>query len=186
MHASWETVQHLIIETSALSTYIPGTMKPMMISLILLLAAQIVAAPRPGDPEFSLEFLRNFDTEIAGLLDAYLEAVPECPLREDTPVRLWVIDTAWIRANGALETALSIDTRGFGSDFPVLEWETYLSASGDYLEVFGTVQKAYHLVPPPDGPGSLELEMHLLRADSLWRMAELNLYERLAEEGYHE
>lgn len=186
MHAAAETVQHRIIETSAVSTYIPGIMKPMMKSLILLLAAGSAAAPRTGDLEFSLEFLRNFDTEVASLLDAYLEAVPECPIREDTPVRLWVIDTAWIRTSGALETALSIDTRGAEAGFPVPEWEDYLSATGDYLEAFGTVQEAYHSVPPPDGPGSLGLEADLLRADSLWRVAEFNLYERLAEEGYHE
>lgn len=135
---------------------------------------------------FSLDFLRNLDIEVAGLLDAYLEAVPECPARPDTPIRLWVLDVAWLRVNGALDTALELDSTSFDPYFPSQEWEAYLQASGDCLAVFGTISETYHLDSVPDSMRCIELETDLLRADSLWRVAESNLFMRLAEEGYHE
>jgi hypothetical protein len=135
---------------------------------------------------FFLDFLRDLDIEVAGLLDAYLEAVPECPVRSDTPIRLWVLDVAWLRVSGILDTALELDSHAFGPDFPSREWEVYLQASSSFLTVFGTISETYHLDSVPDSTRCIELETDLLRADSLWRETESNLFLRLAEEGYHE
>jgi hypothetical protein len=161
-------------------------MRHVCVALLMLASAPPVGSVQMDASSFSLEFLQNLDIEVAGLLDAYLEAVPECPAREDTPIRLWVLDVAWLRVSGALDTALELDSSCFRPDFPLQEWEAFLQASGDCLAVFGTISETYHSDSVPGTIRCIELETDLLRADSLWRVAEFTLFERLVEEGYHE
>lgn len=174
------------IETHPVPDYIPRAMRTVAALLLLLLAVPSSGRAQTEGTAFPLVFLRDLDNEVAGLLDAYLEAVPECPARADTPIRLWVLDVAWLRADGARSTAMALDTREFGPDFPAPEWEAYLLASGALLDVFGSIAEAYHSDSVPGEMLCIGLETDLLLADSLWRAAELTLFERLAEEGYHE
>jgi hypothetical protein len=175
-----------LIETPPDSSYIDHQMRSIFAAVFMLASAPPVGSVQTDDHSFSLVFLRDLDIEVAGLLDAYLEAVPECPARADTPIRLWVLDVAWLRVSGALDTALRLDSTGFAPDFPLQEWEAYLQAAGDCLAVFGTISETYHSDSVPGMMRCIELETDLLRADSLWRVAEFSMFERLAEEGYHE
>jgi hypothetical protein len=161
-------------------------MKNVLAVFLLVMSAPPAESVQAAGSSFSLEFLRDLDIEVAGLLDAYLEAVPECPARADTPIRLWVLDVAWLRVGGVLKTAMELDTLGFGTGFPMQEWVLYLQASGTFLDLFGSISETYHSDSVPESQRCIDLETDLLRADSLWRVAEFNLFERLAEEGYHE
>jgi len=158
----------------------------VLVAMLLLTAPVPSASAQPPSAGFQLAFLRDIDVEIAGLLDAYLEAVPECPVRADTPVRPWVLDVALLRVGGAIETAAGLDVSSFGDPFPVTEWEDYLLTAADLRDVFRAISETCHSDSVPDSLTSIGLEGDLLRADARWREAESRLYERLAEEGYHE
>jgi len=161
-------------------------MNQIRICVTTLLLA-LLAWPSSGlaVEEFSLEFLLALDREVSGLLGAYLEAVPECPVRNDTPIRLWVLDAAWLRTRAVLDEAKDIE-HDAASEFPVHYWEVYLTRSREYLEVFGSLQRRYHEDTLPDSALCVQMELQILEADSLWSIAELNLFVRLTEEGYNE
>lgn len=149
-----------------------------MILLFLPVEAQ---TSETGIPEpHIMQFIVNFDREISGLLDAYLEAVPECPVYPDTPVRLWVLDLAWIRADAAINEAESL--RAVFPDSIAEVWSSYLNSSKEYLRVFSVIQRTYHQIDVPESSICLELEHELLIADSIWRIEEINLFELFTEE----
>ncbi len=156
-------------------------MKAIMYIFVLgLLPVEIYAAQTVIPEPAIMQFIVNFDREISGLLDAYLEAVPECPVYPDTPVRLWVLDLAWIRADAAICEAETLVT--VFSDSIAVAWLSYLDSSAAYLRVFSEIQRTYHETPVPDHSVSIELEDELLIADSLWRYYEMNLFKMFTEE----
>ncbi len=129
-----------------------------------------------------LDVIVNFDREMAGLLDAYLEAVPECPITPETPVRMWLLDAAWLRAAAALDTAETLDIH-LNSSYNLAEaWTSFLNSSQQYLNVFRTIQTTYHEDILPDSEVCIELENQLLEYDSLWSLEEAVFFELLAEE----
>ena len=152
----------------------------MGISIALL--TTLVVAPiiqTDADPYFII-VVDRMDREMSGLLDAYLEAVPECPVREDTPVRIWLLDLAWLRATSSMRAAAS---------YPLPEkegleeaWSTYLKTSAEFLSVFRNVRDVYSEGLFSDSSLSLELERRLISADSLWQTAEVHLLNTFAEE----
>lgn len=176
-----------VIETGYPSTYIPDAMKTIMTFALWVLPA-LLALPSPGaaDEVFTLDFLLTLDREVSGLLDAYLEAIPECPVRMDTPLRLWVLDAAWLRTRAVLDHAASVYPVDDPPGFPVGSWDAFLAESEGYLDVFRSIQVSYHEESFPDSVQSVEMELRILEADSVWRNAELELFTRLAEEGFHE
>ena len=176
-----------VIETGYSSTYIPDAMKTRMTFALLVLPA-LLTLPSSGaaDEAFTLDFLLTLDREVSGLLDAYLEAIPECPVSMDTPLRLWVLDAAWLRTRAVLDHAASVLPGDDPPVFPMESWEAYLARSEGYLDVFRSIQVSYHEEPIPDSIHSVEMELRILEADSVWRNAEQELFTRLAEEGFHE
>jgi hypothetical protein len=156
-------------------------MKTILSTLILVLLPVEGHAAQTRIPEpHIMQFIVNFDREISGLLDAYLEAVPECPVYSDTPVRLWVLDLAWIRADAAINEAEILVT--VFTDSTAAAWLSYLSSSAAYLRAFSDIQRTYHETVVPDPSVCIELENELLLADSLWRIDEMNLFELFTEE----
>ncbi len=156
-------------------------MKTMLFILVLgLLPAEIYAAQTMIPEPAIMQFIVNFDREISGLMDAYLEAVPECPVYPDTPVRLWVLDLAWIRADAAISEAETLVT--VFSDSIAEAWSSYLDSSTEYLRAFSEIQRTYHETVVPDHSVCIELENELLIADSLWRHYEMNLFKMFTEE----
>lgn len=149
-----------------------------MIILTLTLLSSAVAA---GFGE--MDVLVNTDREVAGLLDAYLEGVPECPVRPDTPLRVWVLDLAWLRADAAIDELAAIDMAPSLPDTMDFAWTDFVSSSRRLFDVFTEVREAYHGPEMPDSQLCIELEGRLIRADSVWRSAERVLFELLAEEG---
>ena len=125
----------------------------------------------------------NTDREVAGLLDAYLEAVPECPVRPDTPIRVGVLDLAWLRADAAMEQLDGLDIARHIPDTMAYVWTEYIASTRRLLDVFTEVQEAYHGPVLPESLLCMELEDRLIRADSIWRRSERALFELLAEEG---
>ncbi len=166
---------------SVQNPYICSMMKKILSILILVLlpAAGDAALIRVPEPQI-MQFIVNFDREISGLLDAYLEAVPECPVYPDTPVRLWVLDLAWIRADAAISEAETLIT--VFSDSTEVVWLSYLDSSAEYLRVFSKIQRTYHQTDVPDSSICIELENELLIADSLWRIDEMKFFELFTEE----
>jgi hypothetical protein len=122
----------------------------------------------------------RMDREMSGLLDAYLEAVPECPVREDTPVRIWLMDLAWLRASGTVRESSGI--RLYLSGDLLAAWQTYLKNSSRYLTLFRSVRDVYNRDDLPDSSLSLELETQLMDMDSLWHESEALLLNIYAEE----
>lgn len=114
--------------------------------------------------------------EMAGLLDGYLEAVPECPPRPDTPVRLWQMDSAWLRANAVLGAV--VDTAGTGAE---PEWTGYMQACRGLMAAYRSVLDAYH-AGLPDSASAVRLEDGLLAACSLYADRENRLLSTLEEE----
>ncbi len=147
--------------------------------LSLVTAVGYTSEVRIPEPQV-MQFIVNFDREISGLLDAYLEAVPECPVYPDTPVRLWVLDLAWIRADAAINEAEALGS--VFSDSTAEAWSSYLNSSKEYLRVFSDIQKTYHQTGVPECSVCIELENRLLIADSLWRIDETELFELFTEE----
>jgi len=151
----------------------------LILVLVLLPADGYTASSSIPEPEI-MQFIVNFDREISGLLDAYLEAVPECPVYPDTPVRLWVLDLAWIRADAAITEAETLKT--VFSDSTEEVWLSYLDSSSEYLMVFSVIQRTYHQEEVPESSVCIELENALLIADSIWRIDEMKLFELFTEE----
>lgn len=152
---------------------------PGMFGLIALLAAVVQAsAPMPEDFGHGLLAL---DREISGLLDCYLEAVPECPAGSDTPIRLWQLDLGWIRASSAL---LALEGVRPGDAGPAVAeaLEEYLAACKRYLAVYGRVRVFYHGAGHPDSAMSVALEDELISADSAWLESGARLFGALNEE----
>lgn len=147
--------------------------------MIMLLCLSTAARSTPVDPRV----LSEMDREVSGLLDAYLEAVPECPLRPDTPLRLWVLDLAWLRAGAAIDSVLKMDPPQQLADSQLGSWADFVGCTGDLFDVYTTVQRAYHGPTLPDSSECILLEDHLIRADSIWCHSERVLLELLSEEG---
>ncbi len=150
-----------------------------MSGLIALLATVLQAAAPVADG-FGHGLL-TLDREMGGLLDSYLEAVPECPARNDTPIRLWQLDLGWLRASSAL-----LSFRGgppFDAGPAVSEaLEDYLAACKRYLAAYGRVRMFYHGDGHPDSARSVALEDELISADSAWLESGARLFGTLGEE----
>ncbi len=146
----------------------------------LLISVGSAQAPRLNDSCFDI--IVDLDREMAGLLDAYLEAVPECPITPETPVRIWVLDVAWLRASAALSTAAALDIHSISSAEISEAWTGYLHSSQQYLNVFRIIQKTYHEDILPESHLCIELENQLIEYDSLWSLEEAVFFELLAEE----
>lgn len=158
-------------------------MKKILFTLILMVfpSAGNEVVARVPEPQ-TMQLIIDFDREIAGLLDAYLEAVPECPVYTDTPVRLWVLDLAWLRADAAIEEVEIINTEAEFSDSTAKAWSAYFLSSKEYLRVFSEIQSAYHQTTVPESTVCIELESKLLNIDSLWRIDETELFVLFVEE----
>jgi len=145
---------------------------------VLICLIQNPAAPDSEEIAF-ISLIDRMDREMSGLFDGYLEAVPECPVLEDTPIRIWLLDLAWLRASGTLTTA-----RAFSSpDDADLEevWHTYIATSANYLKCFRHVRNIYARGFLPDTSLSIDLERMLFNADSIWQLSEEALLNTFAE-----
>ena len=172
-----------VIESTGRNLYICLMMKRLSVILcisVLLISVVSVYAQQSGDSTFDV--IVNCDREIAGLLDAYLEAIPECPVTTHTPVRIWVLDVAWLRASAALDTAETLNIHSISSDNLSEAWTDYLHSSRQDLNVFRIIQKTYHEDILPGSHLCIELENQLLEYDSLWSLEEAAFFELLAEE----
>ncbi|NOQ22851.1 MAG: hypothetical protein GQ565_09445 [Candidatus Aegiribacteria sp.] len=147
--------------------------------LVLLPVEEHTAEIRVPEPQI-MQFIVTFDREISGLLDSYLEAVPECPVYPDTPVRLWVLDLAWIRADAAISEAENLITVFPDSTAEV--WLSYLNSSKEYLRVFSDIQRTYHQTGVPESTVCIELENALLITDSIWRIDEMKFFKLFTKE----
>ena len=173
----------VILETHRQNSYIPGMKKILFLALVFSLvphAAKTVEA-QLAEPR-SMQLIVNLDREISGLLDAYLEAVPECPVHPDTPVRLWVLDLAWLRADAAIDEAETLLYGSLPSDSAAEAWTSYLASSIEYLNVFSEIQRTYHQTAVPESTICIELENSILYTDSVWRTDEIKLFELFAKE----
>ncbi len=130
----------------------------------------------------TMSFLMDMNREIEALLDAYLEAIPECPVHPDTPVRLWVLDLAWLRADAVISEAVTLNTASLFSESTIKAWTEYLLSSKEYLNVFLEIQQVYHDADVPDSALCIELENKLLNIDSIWNIDETNLFKSFVEE----
>ncbi len=149
-------------------------------SITLVICLSVAPVTQTDTDQYFITVVDRMDREMSGLLDAYLEAVPECPVREDTPVRIWLLDLAWLRATGSMRDAASFS-------LPEIEgleeaWSRYLKTSAEFLSVFRYIRYVYSKGIFPDSSLSLELERRLLSADSLWQTAEVHLLNTFAEE----
>lgn len=148
-----------------------------MNSLIAVLALLQQTGDRiPGD-------LLLLDSGMAGLFDAYLEAVPECPARDDTPVRFWLLDLAGSRASAGLRNAVRLLRRTRDSDLRSA-LKSYLWTCSAYLDSFSDVREMYRAPAPPDSAGAMEAEDGLFERDEAWLDAGSALFALLAEEGW--
>ncbi len=129
-----------------------------------------------------LDQLVAMDREVAGLLDAYLEAVPECPAGEDTPLRLWVLDLAWLRADAAIDSVSRLNYSVLFPDSQKVIWTDFISATTELFAVYTEIQQFYHDASPLDSIECMELEDRLIMTDSLWRGSEAVLFSTIAEE----
>lgn len=173
----------MILETLAKNSYIPTTMKIIFFTLILAIIPYTVDAVEPRLPEpLTIDLIVDLDREISGLLDSYLEAVPECPVYTDTPVRLWVLDLAWLRADAVINEIEILNTEAVFSGRTAEVWSVFLFSSKEYLRVFSEIQGIYHQTGVPENTVCIELENDLLNIDSLWRLSEIELFELLLEE----
>lgn len=146
-----------------------------MALLICLVAGEVPARP-PGD-------LLLLDSAVSGLLDAYLEAVPECPAREDTPVRQWLLDLAGIRAGASLRDASTLIRRSRTDDLRS-RLKHYLWACKACLDTFSDLRDMYRPGVTPDSAACIAAESELIAADRAWLASGLSLFGLLAEEGW--
>lgn len=159
-------------------------MNSVLSSLILLSLTAVHASALSEDGTGrAMSVILDLDREMAGLLDAYLEAVPECPLRSDTPVRNWVLDLAWLRAGAAMERAEQLDL-GAGTSVEMRNaWRNFLYSSREYMRIYHEITQACRDGFIPDSSFYIDLEDRLLACDSIWSLDEEVLFEILAEEG---
>jgi hypothetical protein len=127
-----------------------------------------------------VESLQSIDREMCGLLDSYLEAVPECPPRADTPIRTWQLDMAWLRVNSMLAEKLPSVRAPGRRDVDSLCTE-YRRACVRLLDHYERIMQAYHADVLPDSISAVELEIGLLELDSSYISVEKQLC-RLIEE----
>jgi len=135
-------------------------------------------APDSSERAF-ISLIDRMDREISGLFDGYLEAVPECPVLEDTPLRIWLLDLAWLRASGILTTARALPPL-YDEDMEEA-WHAYITTSEDYLKCFRHVRDIYARDFLPDTSLSIDLERMLFNADSIWQLSEEALLNTFAE-----
>jgi hypothetical protein len=165
-------------------------MEAVISALVMIVLSQPMADDYPDDPERNdvtgnydvMEPLVMLDREVSGLLDAYLEAVPECPVRQDTPLRMWVLDLAWLRADAAIDEVMNVDYSELFTDNQMVVWDEFRLRTKALFDVYTEVQRVYHESSPPDTGLSIRLEDSLLEADSLWRESEMILFETISEE----
>ena len=154
------------------------TVRSLLLSVVAVVSVSAAASDEPA------EVLMQLDREVAGLLDSYLEAVPECPVREDTPVRLWLLDLAWLRASLAVERAQGISAwiSGQGEEIE-LAWDSCLASIDDCLVLYEELRDFYR-TPAWEAPElSMLLEDSLIYTDSVWMQCELDLFGLLNEKG---
>ncbi|MBN2586578.1 MAG: hypothetical protein JXR55_04720 [Candidatus Fermentibacteraceae bacterium] len=151
--------------------------------MITVLTMLLVLPSAGRTPAEDLQILIDVDREVSGLLDAYLEAVPECPARSDTPLRLWVLDLAWIRAGSAIDSMMTLQPPMLLPDSQLSSWTDFISGTEELFRVYDEIQSAYHAPSLPDSSLCVMLEDRLLRADSVWRHSEMVLFELMSEEG---
>ena len=147
-----------------------------MTALIAMLALLQTGDRIPGD-------LLLLDSGMAGLFDAYLEAVPECPAREDTPVRFWLLDLAGSRASAALRNSVHLLGRTRDRDLRSA-LKSYLWTCSAYLDSFSDVRDMYRAPGAPDSAGAVGAEDGLFERDQAWLDAGSALFALLAEEGW--
>lgn len=158
-------------------------MKTLFLALILAIIPYPLNAVGSRLPEpQTMQLIINLDREISGLFDAYLEAVPECPAYPDTPVRLWVLDLAWLRAEAAIDEVEILNTGATFSDSTAEAWSAYFLSSKEYLRVFSVILGTYHQTDVPESTVCIALESELLDIDSMWRINETELFELFVEE----
>lgn len=145
-------------------------------ALLVCLVAGDTPPRIPGD-------LLLLDSAVSGLLDAYLEAVPECPAREDTPVRQWLLDLAGTRAGASLRDASTLIRRS-RSDCLRFRLKHYLWACKACLDTFSELRNMYRPGAIPDSAACIAAESELIAADGAWLEAGLSLFGLLAEEGW--
>ncbi len=155
----------------------------MMIKTLTILIMLLTLTSAEQEPADDLQVLIDLDREVSGLLDAYLEAIPECPARPDTPLRLWVLDLAWIRAGSAIDSMMTLQPPMLLPDSQLSSWTDFISGTEELFGVFTEIQNAYHGPSLPDSSQCVMLEDRLLRADSVWRHSEMTLFELMSEEG---
>jgi len=148
------------------------------VAVLLFAAALLEPAAMSGSP-LSLSHLAQLSREMTGLLDGYLEAVPECPPREDTPVRLWRLDSAWLRAD-AVFGAVS-DTSSAPQGVGPAAWGAYTESCRGLLDAYGELLQAYH-GDLPDSARAVRLEDGFLSACSLYALREEAVMDLLEEE----
>jgi len=134
-------------------------------------------APVSSERAF-ISLIDRMDREMSGLFDGYLEAVPECPVLEDTPLRIWLLDLAWLRASGTLTAARAFPL--YDADLEEA-WHAYIVTSVDYLKRFRHVRDVYARGFLPDTSLSIDLERMLFNADSVWQLSEEALLNTFAE-----
>ncbi|OPL19457.1 MAG: hypothetical protein AVO35_10590 [Candidatus Aegiribacteria sp. MLS_C] len=155
-------------------------MGPRTIALTVVLLT-VIGAEAVGSGH--LQVLADLDREVSGLLDAYLEAVPECPVRSDTPIRVWVLDLAWLRAGAAIDSLLGMDAEEFLPDSQLNVWRDFTSSTESIFRIYSDIQSLYHTTSLPDSLTCIEMEDRLITADSTWRHAQMTLLDILSEEG---
>ena len=150
----------------------------MIAEALLLIAALSLPGDGSGVP-LGIEGLTRLSREMSGLLEGYLEAVPECPPAQDTPIRLWQLDNAWLRASTVFHEVE--DSTSASSGAPPAEWDAYLAACRGLLSAYRRTMTAYH-GGLPDSALATELENGLIAACSLYAQREAELVYCLREE----
>ncbi|MBC8428875.1 MAG: hypothetical protein H8D05_01385 [FCB group bacterium] len=146
---------------------------------ITVLFYSVSAQETEEDTVNPLGIIIHLDREISALFDAYLQAVPQCPISKGNEANNWIIDIALLRAKFAYTLALNFPQ---SPDSTLTNaWIDYLDASLQYIEVFSVIQKTYH--SSVDSIVSVALENELILCDSLWSVRETDLFQILAEKG---
>jgi hypothetical protein len=150
-----------------------------MLALLAWVAIAGSGVPWTGN-ELALGRLTALDREMAGLLDAYLLAVPECPPLEDTPVRRWGMETARLRATALRQTAAW--TLWFLPDIETRRGlKHYLCACDRFLSSYASMMESYRGGGLPDPAAAIEMEDGLFEADSVWIESSAELFGLMEE-----
>jgi len=150
----------------------------MDMSMLLLML--IVPSWPPGVAFAARGELMRLDREMAGVMDCYLEAVPEIPVAGDVPGLM--LGTALLRARSALGAC-----SWTAAVMPDVETRTamkhYLCNCGRYLSGFSDLTAAYSMTTQPDSSLASLLEDRLLDLDSAWVASGERLFGLLSEKG---